>query len=78
MEDRCRSRFWTIFDRISGMKNEQKCRRVCLFLSFEVFKMSPDFDSNLEASWASFSDVFGRQKTVLSENIDFRYVFLGV
>ena len=59
MEDRFRNRFWTNFERFSGMKNEQKCGRVCLFLSFGVLKMSPNFDSNLEASWASFSEVFG-------------------
>ena len=75
MEDRFRSRFWTNFERFSGMKNEQKCGRVCLFLSFGVLKMSPNFDSNLEASWASFSEVLGRQKTVLSEKNDFSGVF---
>lgn len=60
MEDCFRSRFWTNFERFSGMKNEQKCGRVCLFLSFVVFKMSADLDSNLEASWAWFWEVFGR------------------
>ena len=74
MEDRFRSRFWTNFERFSGMKNEQKCGRVCLFLSFVVFKMSADLDSNLEASWASFWEVFGRPKTVLSENNIIRFL----
>ena len=43
MEDRFRNRFWTIFERFAGMTNEQKCRRVCLFLSFGVSKMSLEF-----------------------------------
>ena len=60
------------------MKNEEKCGRVCLFLSFVPFKMRADFDSNLDASGASFWEVFGCQKAVLSENIDFLVIFLGV
>ena len=75
MEDRFRSRFWTNFEGLLGMKNEQKFGRVCLFLSSAVLKMSLNFDSNLEASWAWFSEVLGRQKTVLSEKSDFSGVF---
>ena len=42
--------------------------RVCIFLSFEAFKTRADFESNLEASGTSFSDVFGqKKKTVLTE-----------
>ena len=59
-------RFW---DDVGGFwigKNEEKCGRVCLFLSFGAFKMGDGFESILEASGASFSEFLGRQKSQFS------------
>ena len=62
IEDRFRSRFWTIFGRVSGVKNEEKCRRVCLFLSFAVLKMNSIYSRIWERLGPGFGRFLGGQK----------------
>ena len=60
--DRFRNRFWSIFGRVSGVKNEEKCRRVCLFLSFAVFKMNSIYSRIWERLGPGFGRILGVKK----------------
>ena len=53
-------RFWDDFRRSGNVKNEQKRRRVALFLIFGVCNIRRRFGAVLEGSGAGFWELFGR------------------
>ena len=53
-------RFWDDFRRSWNVKNEQKRRRVALFLSFGVCNIRCRFGAVLGGSWGGFWKLFGR------------------
>ena len=71
-------RFSTIFEGFWQSKNEEKCGRVCLFLSFGPSKIEGELGSIFEGSGASFSEGFRGWQTALMENIDFFMFFFGI